>query len=47
MSTPETKQYTYKDWYPTTSAKAQQPDLSPEEKARPFAKYFYEEIPQP
>nr|WP_320133579.1 hydrolase [uncultured Holophaga sp.] len=47
MSTPETRQYTYKDWYPTTQVKAAQHDLSPEEKARPFAKYFYEEIPQP
>ena len=47
MSTPERNQYNYKEWYATTKPKSLQPDLTPEEKARPFSKYFYEEIPQP
>jgi len=47
MSTPETQQFNYQEWYPTTKLKAQRPELSPEEQARPFAKYYYEEIPQP
>ncbi|MFP3728835.1 DAPG hydrolase family protein [Priestia filamentosa] len=40
-------QLTYKEWYESTKKKALLPDLTPEEQARPFAKYFYEDIPQP
>lgn len=44
-TTPEySAQKNYKDWYSTTKAKAALPDLTLEEKARPFAKYFYDEI---
>jgi hypothetical protein len=48
MTTPERgAQKTYRDWFVSTRLKAGQPDLTAEEKARPYAKYFYEEIPQP
>jgi hypothetical protein len=40
-------QQTYRDWYASTRYKATQPDLTPEEKARPFAKYYHEDIPDP
>ena len=47
-SLPEwTAQKTYTQNYADTRIKATLPDLTPEEKARPFAKYFYETIPQP
>jgi phloretin hydrolase len=48
LTTPEyTAQKNYKDWYASTKAKAILPDLTAEEKARPFAKYFYDEIEMP
>ena len=47
MSKPELVQLTHKEWMASTSAKAAQHDLTAEEKARPFSKYFYEDIPQP
>jgi hypothetical protein len=48
MTTPErAAQKTYRDWFASTRLKAGQPDLTAEEKARPYAKYFYEGIPQP
>jgi hypothetical protein len=40
-------QQNYSEWYDSTPNKAAQPALTPEEEARPFAKYYYEEIPQP
>lgn len=40
-------QLNYTDWYASTKAKALLPALTPEEEARPFAKYLYEEVPQP
>jgi len=40
-------QKNYTDWYASTGPKAQQPRLTPEEEARPFAKYYHEEIPAP
>jgi len=42
-----TTQKNYPDWLASTKTKAQIPRLTPEEDARPFAKYYYEEIPQP
>jgi hypothetical protein len=42
-----TAQQTYAEWYASTPSKAAQPDLTPEEQARPFAKYYYEDIPLP
>lgn len=48
MSTPElTAQLTHKQWLESTMRKAGLPELTPEEKARPFSKYLYEEIPEP
>ena len=47
MSKPELVQHTHKEWMASTPGKAAQHDLTAEEKARPFSKYFYEEIPQP
>lgn len=47
MTTPETKQLSYSDWYASTKRKALLPDLTPEEKARPFSKYLFEPILQP
>ena len=52
MSMPRTTpeygaQKNYKDWYASTQAKAGRPELTPEEAARPFAKYYSEEIPLP
>lgn len=47
MSTPETVQKNYQEWRASTRSKALQPGLTPEEQARPFAKYFHEEIPKP
>jgi hypothetical protein len=48
MSTPERlAQKTYQGWYLSTMDKANRPDLTDEEKARPFSKYYYEEIPEP
>lgn len=46
-STEYTVQKNYSDWYASTAIKAGQPPLTPEEEARPFAKYYYDEIPQP
>lgn len=40
-------QRAYKDHLASTRLKAGRPELAPEEKARPFAKYYYEDIPQP
>jgi phloretin hydrolase len=43
---PEIKtQLNYKDWYASTKKKAERPPLAPEEKARPFAKYFRDPVP--
>lgn len=43
---PEIKtQLNYKDWYASTKKKAERPPLTPEEKARPFAKYFRDPVP--
>lgn len=42
-----TAQKNYKDWYASTKVTSLQPDLTPEEKARPFSKYYYDEIAAP
>lgn len=48
MPTPERKaQQTYTEWLLDTPRVIAQQELSPEEKKRPFAKYYYEDIPQP
>lgn len=48
MTSPEyTSQKTFADWYASTRSLAGRPDLTAEEAARPFAKYYYEEIPKP
>jgi phloretin hydrolase len=48
LLTPEVStQKNFVDWYASTKPKATQPELTPEEKARPFAKYYYEDIPRP
>ncbi len=40
--TPEWKaQKNYQDWYASTKVKADRPPLTPEEQARPYAKYYY------
>jgi len=38
-------QQTYSDWYASTRYKATQPDLTPEEQKRPFAKYYDTQFP--
>jgi hypothetical protein len=40
-------QKNFADWYASTKQKASLPELTPEEQARPFAKYLFEEMPQP
>ncbi|MBZ0129144.1 MAG: hypothetical protein K8F59_08510 [Rhodobacteraceae bacterium] len=40
-------QKNFADWYASTKAKSLRPPLTPEEEARPFSKYYYEEIPEP
>ncbi len=48
QNTPErTAQKTFRDWYASTKPKAGRPALTAEEEARPFAKYYYDEIPAP
>ncbi|MDE3116748.1 MAG: hydrolase [Pseudomonadota bacterium] len=48
QNTPErAAQKNFRDWYASTKPKAGQPALTPEEEARPFAKYYYDEIPAP
>lgn len=48
MLTPERKaQQTYTEWLKDTPRIAAQKDLTEEEKKRPFAKYYYEDIPEP
>jgi len=48
MSIPELDgQLTHKQWLESTLHKCGLPDLTPEEKARPFSKYLYDEIPEP
>ena len=47
MSRERDIQQTYPEWLADTKRVVSQPDLSEEEKKRPFAKYFYEEIPEP
>ena len=48
MTTPElSAQKNYKDWYASTKAKSFRPELTDEEKARPFSKFYYEDIPEP
>jgi hypothetical protein len=48
MSTPEQiAQRGYRDWHASTQAKAARPDPSPEERQRPYAKYYFEKIPEP
>jgi hypothetical protein len=43
---PEWKaQKNYKDWYASTAKKAERPPLTPEEQARPFAKYYRDPVP--
>lgn len=34
-------------WYASTATKAGRPPLTPEEAARPFAKYYHEDVPRP
>jgi hypothetical protein len=44
--TPEVKaQLSFKDWYASTKKKAERPPLTPEEQARPFAKYYRDPVP--
>jgi hypothetical protein len=43
---PEVKaQLSFKDWYASTKKKAERPPLTPEEQARPFAKYYRDPVP--
>lgn len=42
-----TTQKTFKDYYASTAGKAKRQPLTPQEEARPFAKYYYEDIPLP
>lgn len=43
---PEVKaQLNFKDWYASTKKKAAVPPLTPEEKLRPFAKYYRDPVP--
>ncbi len=43
---PEAKaQLSFKDWYASTKKKAERPPLTPEEQARPFAKYYRDPVP--
>jgi hypothetical protein len=47
-TTPEySAQKNYTEWYASTKTKATLPELTPEEQARPFAKYFHDEIESP
>jgi hypothetical protein len=46
--TPErAAQKNFADWYASTKHKASLPELTPAEQARPFAKYLFEELPEP
>ena len=48
QNTPErAAQKNFRDWYASTRPKADRPALTPEEEARPFSKYYYDEIPAP
>ena len=47
MSSEQAAQKNFRDWYASTRRKADRPPLSAEEEARPFAKYYHEEIPKP
>lgn len=40
-------QKNFTEWHASTKRKSDRPDLTPEEAARPFAKYYYDEIPEP
>jgi len=40
-------QLTFQEWYASTKSKAAQPALTPEQRARPYAKYLDEPIPKP
>jgi phloretin hydrolase len=47
IATPERAQLNFRDWYASTQRKARQPELTPDEARRPFAKYLHEPIPPP
>lgn len=47
MSSEQAAQRNFRDWYASTKRKAARPPLTAEEEARPFAKYYHEEIPTP
>lgn len=38
-------QQNYRDWYASTRKKVERPPLTPEEQARPFAKYYRDPVP--
>jgi hypothetical protein len=40
-------QKSYREWQQSTPVKACRPELTEEEMARPFSKYYFEEIPEP
>ncbi len=48
QQTPErAAQLNFSDWRASTHDLAKRPPLTPEEEARPFAKYYYDEMPRP
>jgi phloretin hydrolase len=46
-ATPERIQPDYMNWLKATRIRADRPPLTAEEQKRPFAKYYYEDIPKP